>query len=74
MVICRWCKQKLIYTEDRGWVHREGGRYHMVCKKCGWEGAPFPSPVVCPRCGSDALYDHHYAFPIYVKSLKEVAP
>jgi predicted RNA-binding Zn-ribbon protein involved in translation (DUF1610 family) len=36
----------------------------VLCADCGWKGAPYPSPVTCPNCGSKKLRDDHCAFPI----------
>jgi primosomal protein N' len=60
---CHWCKEPLRFVRDRGWVHAEGGSYVMRCDKCGWQGAPYPSPTSCPHCGSKQLRDLHCALP-----------
>ena len=59
--VCLWCGQGLRYVAGRGWVHQEGGTYMMRCPDCGWTGAPYPSPVACPSCGSRNLRDDHCA-------------
>lgn len=67
---CLWCDEQLRYSEPspcndapRGWVHQEGGVYAMRCPICGWYGAPWPSPVNCPRCGSKQVRDDHCVTP-----------
>jgi rubrerythrin len=50
--ICGRCGDRLIFTPTRGWVHSEGGTYVMRCEKCGYRGAPWPSPKACPSCGA----------------------
>lgn len=62
--ICQWCGEPLHFVPGRGWVHEEGGLYVMYCPKCRWRGAPYPSPKVCPRCGSKEVRDHHCALPM----------
>jgi ribosomal protein S27E len=61
-VLCHWCGEPLRFTA-RGWVHAEGGMYVMRCPDCGWSGAPYPSPVRCPKCASSAVRDDHCALP-----------
>ena len=61
--LCHWCHEPLVFIRGRGWVHREGGVYSMYCPKCGWKGAPWPSPTQCPRCKSKDIRDHHAALP-----------
>lgn len=65
-VVCKFCGEPLVYDESRGFVHQEGGIYLMVCFDCGYQAAPFPVPVKCPRCGSKNWGDHHAAFPVFV--------
>lgn len=60
---CVHCGQELRFHPVRGWVHPEGGTYMVECQCCGWLGASYPSPIVCPYCGSDRVYDHHAARP-----------
>lgn len=55
---CVWCGQPLRFDPKRGWVHPEGGGYVVSCEKCGWRGAPYPSPAACPRCGGEVKDDH----------------
>ena len=62
-MICGHCRQPLRFT-PRGWTHPEGGFYVMYCPDCGWRGAPYPSPVRCPRCDSLVLRDDHCALPV----------
>lgn len=63
-MFCRWCNQELCFDENRGWVHPEGGTYMMRCSRCGWKGAPYPSPVRCPAYGAETL-DDHCVFPVW---------
>ena len=60
---CLYCGQELTFARGRGYTHAEGGIYMMVCPKCGWKGAPYPSPVTCPKCGSKEVRDDHCACP-----------
>lgn len=64
MTVCRWCGQPLSWQKGRGWVHPEGGIYVQRCPRCGWIGAPSPSLVQCPACGSNKLRDDHAAMPV----------
>jgi predicted RNA-binding Zn-ribbon protein involved in translation (DUF1610 family) len=64
---CLYCGQQLVWRKGRGWVHEEGGLYMMYCPDCGWKGAPYPSPVKCPKCGSKKLRDDHVARPVQLK-------
>jgi primosomal protein N' len=63
IVICTYCQESLIFVAGRGYVHRDGGTYKMACPTCGWTGAPYPSPVRCPDCGSNTVRDDHCAQP-----------
>lgn len=63
MMICWRCKEPLRWTA-RGWVHSEGGLYVVRCDRCGWSGAPYPTPVQCPACGATAIRDMHCALPV----------
>jgi hypothetical protein len=63
-MICQSCDQALTHSSVRGWLHPEGGRYMVYCSDCGWKGAPYPSPVICPNCDSKKLRDDHCAFPV----------
>ena len=63
-MICGYCNQTVTKNRMGDWVHPEGGSWAVVCLDCGWNGAPFPSVVVCPECGSKHLRDHHYALPV----------
>ena len=61
---CMHCEEPLEFKTGRGWVHKEGGAHKMVCTKCGWTGAPYPSPGECPHCGATTeLRDDHCALP-----------
>jgi len=60
---CHWCGERLIWSA-RGWVHAEGGHYKVRCNRCGWTGAPYPSPTRCPACGAADVYDLHCALPV----------
>jgi DNA-directed RNA polymerase subunit RPC12/RpoP len=62
--ICMYCGQTIKFEATRGWVHLEGGSYMMYCPDCGWKGAPYPSPLKCPECGSKNLRDDHIARPV----------
>jgi len=59
MATCSRCGQLLRFVRGRGWVHPEGGTYAMRCPDCDWTGAPYPSPMDCPQCGSRKLRDDH---------------
>lgn len=59
---CVWCGAPLRFEPGRGWVHPEGGGYVVRCGRCGWKGAPHPSPRRCPRCGGP-VWDDHCALP-----------
>lgn len=61
-MICHWCGEQLRYDRRRGWVHPQGGAYMMRCVDCGWQGAPYPGPTRCPRCGGE-VRDSHAALP-----------
>lgn len=61
-------------TSFGGWCHewppgsgRPGSIYWIRCAReeggCGWEGAPWPSPIHCPRCGEKTVVDDHCASP-----------
>jgi len=63
-MICATCKQTLSHDHVRGWLHAEGGTYMVCCPACGWKGAPYPSPLVCPTCGFKSLHDDHCASPM----------
>lgn len=63
MMICRWCGEPLRWLPTRGWVHQQGGVYKVHCATCGWQGAPYPTPVVCPACGARDIRDLHCALP-----------
>ncbi len=63
-MICQYCKDELRFIPGRGWTHSQGGVYRMKCPECGWEGAPWPSPKVCPVCGSAEVRDEHCALPV----------
>jgi DNA-directed RNA polymerase subunit RPC12/RpoP len=65
--VCMVCGQRLVWHNDRGWVHQEGGCYMMFCPDCGWKGAPYPSPIRCPACGSKKVRDAHVARPVPIK-------
>ncbi len=57
---CIWCKRNGLFKRERGWVHKDGeGLYWMKCLDCGWEGSSFPSPIICPQCGSKNIRDDH---------------
>ena len=73
MPLCYWCGETLCFDTARGWVHPQGGTYMMVCPDCGWRGAPWPSPVKCPACGSRNLRDDHCVLPArtYKEYVKE---
>lgn len=59
---CISCGGKVRWDPVRGWVHElGGGTYVMYCPDCYWHGAPFPSPAICPQCGSIWLRDDHVA-------------
>lgn len=60
---CFYCDEVLTFVVGKGWRHPEGGVYVMRCPECSWEGAPDPSPAVCPECGSTSLRDDHCALP-----------
>lgn len=62
--VCRWCGEPLCFRPGRGWTHAEGGVYVVRCESCGWRGAPYPSPITCPRCGSKDVRDDHCALPL----------
>jgi len=64
---CLYCGDLLRFEPGRGWVHSEGGTYRVRCGNCGWEGAPFPTPTHCPRCGSRDVRDDHCATPVEAK-------
>ena len=61
MMTCQFCEEPLRFVTGRGYVHQEGGTYVMRCPDCGWRGAPYPSAVSCPSCGSKAIRDDHCA-------------
>ena len=64
MKICHWCHEELRFILGRGYIHRQGGIYAMVCRACGWKGALYPSPTACPQCGQGhELRDDHCARP-----------
>lgn len=64
LVRCLYCGEVLHFDRMRGWVHlQDGGTYMMYCPDCGWRGAPYPSPVRCPNCGSKGVRDDHCATP-----------
>jgi len=63
-MICQSCGQELTHSPVRGWLHPEGGTYTVSCPACGWKGAPYPSPLLCPKCGHKGLCDDHCAFPV----------
>jgi hypothetical protein len=63
MTICHHCRQPVLLTTDRGWVHAEGGTYAMYCPVCAWHGAPYPAPWRCPSCGSEKVRDDHHVRP-----------
>jgi len=61
---CLYCGQPLAWVRERGYVHLDGGgSYMMRCPDCGWQGAPYPSPVSCPQCGCKNVRDDHCAAP-----------
>lgn len=60
---CVWCGERLEFVRGRGYVHQEGGTYKMRCPDCDWRGAPYPSPIDCPKCGSRDVRDDHCALP-----------
>ena len=64
---CMYCGQMLVFDPERGWIHKEsgGGLYMQKCRDCGWKGAPYPSVIRCPACGSTEVYDDHIAFPLW---------
>jgi|GEM_PF-1895498 len=70
-LICRWCAQPLSFEASRGWTHPEGGLYMMRCDRCGWRGAPYPSPTHCPQCGGEAM-DDHCALPVCLSDLQDL--
>ena len=49
-VRCHRCRERLVLTAHRGWVHTEGGRYVFSCLQCGRTSARDPLPAVCPHC------------------------
>ena len=59
---CMYCGELLRFGE-RGWIHAEGGTYRQRCPDCGYEAAPYPAPVFCPKCGSSGWRDDHCAMP-----------
>lgn len=61
---CHWCNEPLVFKRGRGWVHLEGGTCKVLCRSCGWTGAPDPSPTKCPQCGSKEIMDDHCAFAV----------
>jgi predicted RNA-binding Zn-ribbon protein involved in translation (DUF1610 family) len=64
---CQHCGETLIHVEGRGYVHDEGGSVMQSCDdvSCEWEGAPWPSAVECPDCGSsEHLRNDHTATPV----------
>lgn len=64
MAKCLWCNEPLRFDRQRGWVHANGGGVYMMrCPDCGWSGAPWPSPTVCPACGGREIRDDHAALP-----------
>ena len=58
--VCFRCEEPVVWL-PRGWVHSEGGASGMRYPQCGWRGAPYPSPVRCPRYGSRDVRDDHAA-------------
>jgi primosomal protein N' len=66
--ICGQCGDTLTFSADgRGWCHAEGGTYVMRCDRCGYKGAPHPSPPACPHCGSTKQWkDDHCVMPTTV--------
>lgn len=64
MYRCMYCDQRVRFDNRRGWVHPEGGAYMVKCKDCGWHGAPYPSPITCPECGSENVVDDHCVRPV----------
>lgn len=66
-MICLYCKEELTWVNGRGWVHKDGGSYKVRCRTCGWMGAPYPSPMQCPQCGSKDIRDDHCAWASYEK-------
>lgn len=64
-MICGRCEQTLRFDENQLlYVHPEGNLYVIICCDCGWKGAPYPSPLDCPKCGSTQLHDDHCAQPV----------
>ena len=59
MNTCLRCGGVVRFDRQRGWVHQDGGLYMMRCDQCGWMGAPYPSPITCPSCGSKGVRDDH---------------
>jgi len=70
------CGRRLIFLTGNkmagrvGWVHewppgseRPGSAYWLRCDNCHWEGAPYPVPTHCPKCGEPAVRDDHCAMP-----------
>ena len=60
---CIWCSQELTFVQGRGFTHPEGGGYMQFCPSCEWQGAPYPSAITCPICGSKEVRDDHCALP-----------
>jgi predicted RNA-binding Zn-ribbon protein involved in translation (DUF1610 family) len=59
---CVWCGRGITFSD--AWVHADGGgAYWMLCPECRWEGAPVPTPLTCPKCGSWQVRDDHCAMP-----------
>lgn len=61
---CEHCGEDLIYIEERGWCHDEGGNCVMHCSDCDWVGAPYPPPTNCPGCDSNKIEEDHCGNPI----------
>ena len=69
MATCLHCGEKLEFWQGIGWRHPEGGVYMMRCDACGSKAALLPSPIKCPRCGSERGWkDDHCAFAVMEKS------
>jgi hypothetical protein len=60
---CLHCERPLVYSQDHGWIHFEGGRYVVRCGVCTWSDSPAAPLTRCGNCGATALRDDHLAMP-----------